>query len=99
MLDSSGSLIKDLFNSDLLPLVDTAKKIELEAWQIVPYDTTRLFDWAYVVKRQEIVDRSRRYLLLYKSPTGISGVVYPVIVRIQGLLGRFDVGTLGSWNG
>lgn len=85
--------------SNLLPLVDPTRKDNLEAWQIVPYEDAKLFEWAYVVKRQTIYDRSRRYMLLYKYPAGISGVVYPVIVRVQGILGRFDIGTLGSWNG
>lgn len=44
-------------------------------------------------------DRTRQYLLLYKSPSGTPGVVYPVVVRVQGLLGKFDLGAFGTWNG
>lgn len=99
LIDSSGFLTKDLLPVELLPLVDATQKGDLESWQIVPSEAAKLFEWAYVIKRQMIVDHSRRYLLLYKSPASVDGVVYPVLVRLQGLLGRFDIGTLGSWNG
>jgi hypothetical protein len=92
-------LIKDLWPEPLASVVDSRGQEQLEEWQIVPITFADVCAWAYVAKKHQTYDHTRIYHLLYKSPIGEINTVYPVVIRIQGILGRFELAPLGTWNG
>jgi len=79
--------------------VDNRSTQDLEHWQIVPFTFADICEWAYVAKRQVTVDYTRLYNVLYKCPDGDPSAIYPVVLRLQGVLGRFELSPLGAWNG
>jgi hypothetical protein len=92
-------LIKDLWPEPLASVVDSRGQEQLEEWQIVPIAFADVCAWAYIAKKHQTYDHTRIYHLLYKSPIGEINTVYPVVIRIQGILGRFELAPLGTWNG
>jgi hypothetical protein len=99
LLDQNGAFTKDLWPSPLLATVDGRPHEELEAWQIMPISFAETCDWAYVSKKKEPADHTRLYQLLYNTPDAATNTIYPVVLRVQGILGRFEVSPLGTWNG
>jgi hypothetical protein len=97
--DSEGSLAKDLWPIPFAATVDNRSSQELEQWQLVPFTFTDICEWAYVAKRHATSDHTRLYNILYKCPDGDTSTIYPVVLRVQGFLGRFELSPLGTWNG
>jgi len=99
LADSDGSLVKDLWPPPLAQTIDNRSMQELEQWQIVPFTFAEICEWAYVVKRYVTMDYTQLYNVLYKCPDGDPSVIYPVVLHLQGFLGRFKLSPLGTWNG
>jgi hypothetical protein len=66
---------------------------------VVPSTFAEICDWAYVSKISDAVDHTRLYQVLYNTAGSAVNTVYPVVLRLQGFLGRFEVSPLGTWNG
>jgi hypothetical protein len=99
LADSAGSLVKDLWPSPLAMTVDNRLTQELEDWQIVLFTFADICEWTYVAKCKVTVDYTRLYNVLYKCPDGDPSAIYPVVLHLQGVLGRFELLSLGAWNG
>ena len=97
--ETNGDFLKDLWPIVLASTVDDRHREDLESWQIVPTTFTKICDWAYIAKNQNIVDHTRLYHVLYKNPGGDQTTLYPVVLRLQGFLGHFELSPLGTWNG
>jgi hypothetical protein len=98
-LDHKGVLVKDLWPAPFANVVDKTAINDLTSKQIVPTTFTDVCEWAYVDRKIQSNDHTRLYYLLYKNPGGVVNTVYPVVVRLQGILGRFELSPLGTWNG
>jgi len=97
--DSEGSLAKDLWPPPFAATIDKRSPQELEQWQIVPFTFADICEWAYIAKRHTTTDHTRLYNVLYRCPDGDPSAIYPIVLRIQGFLGRFELSPLGAWNG
>ncbi|KAJ7648171.1 hypothetical protein DFH06DRAFT_1135620 [Mycena polygramma] len=73
----------------------------MESHQVVPRTVAAMRDWAYVRNNPNEADHTRALLLLYKRPhifpNAPPGVLYPVGVRVQGIVERLNLKTTGSW--
>ncbi|KAJ7602624.1 hypothetical protein DFH06DRAFT_1351222 [Mycena polygramma] len=73
----------------------------MEPHQTVPRTVAAMRDWAYVRNNPNEADHTRALLLLYKRPhvfpNAPAGVLYPVGVRVQGIIERLNLKTVGSW--
>ncbi|KAG1722487.1 hypothetical protein EDB19DRAFT_1916663 [Suillus lakei] len=57
-------------------------------------------EWADVYKDTESKDPSRNRILIYKNvPNMAPDTVFPVAIRLQGLLRQFRVDRFGNWTG
>lgn len=77
---------------------------EMESWQVVPENYEEVCDWAYVGNNEQSVDRTRTHLLLYNELEHAGRqvtdrTVYPVTLRVQGFLSKFNLACLGNWQG
>ena len=99
LTETNSDFLKDLWPIVLASTVDDRHREDLESWQIVPTTFTEICDWAYIAKNQNIVDHTRLYHVLYKNPGGDQTTLYPVVLRLQGFLGCFELSPLGTWNG
>ncbi|KAG1788108.1 uncharacterized protein HD556DRAFT_912938 [Suillus plorans] len=70
------------------------------SWELFPSSLRDMADWADVYQDPERKDKSRDRILIYKHiPDGEPGTVYPVALRLQGLLREFRVERFGNWTG
>ncbi|KAG2155402.1 hypothetical protein DEU56DRAFT_750966 [Suillus clintonianus] len=73
---------------------------DLESWELFPADLQEMVDWADVYKDHEKKDLSRNHLLIYKHvEESESSTIYPVAVRIHGILEQFRIERFGNWSG
>ncbi|KAG1878163.1 hypothetical protein F4604DRAFT_2001276 [Suillus subluteus] len=73
---------------------------ELAAWQLFPSSLPGIANWADVYKDTEHKDPSRNHILIYKTiPNTAPNTVFPVAIRLQGLLRTFRVERFGNWTG
>lgn len=72
-------------------------------WQTVPRDVDELTSWFRIVERPKPCDPSRPYMVVNKSdiedPEEDEEEVYEVDLRLQGVLGKHNLGPLGNWKG
>jgi hypothetical protein len=85
----------------MVDIQEQAQPEQLEDWQIVPTSFEGICEWVYILHNPQSIEGSRSYLLLYKSPgeTANPEFVYPVTLRIQGIIKSCNIAPLGSWNG
>ena len=57
-----------------------------------------MFDWAYITGNPNSTNRKHCHYLLYKVPATDNGI-YPVSVRLQGVIVDCALSGLGTWNG
>lgn len=73
---------------------------DFEPWDIFPATLSEMATWADVYKDPARKDTSRNHILIYKSvPNTKADTVFPVAIRLQGILGRFRVDRFGNWSG
>ncbi|KAG1743506.1 hypothetical protein EDB19DRAFT_1964547 [Suillus lakei] len=72
----------------------------LASWQLFPSSLAKMAEWADVYKDTESKDPSRNHILIYKNiPNMAPDTVFPVAIRLQGLLRQFRVDRFGNWTG
>ncbi|KAG2148934.1 hypothetical protein DEU56DRAFT_729791, partial [Suillus clintonianus] len=73
---------------------------DLESWELFPADLQEMVNWADVYKDHEKKDLSRNHFLIYKHvEDSESSTIYPVAIRIHGILERFRIERFGNWSG
>lgn len=73
---------------------------DLESWELFPADLTEMVQWADVYKDRERKDPSRNHLLIYKNLDDPElNTIYPVALRIHGILEEFRIERFGNWSG
>ncbi|KAG1811914.1 hypothetical protein EV424DRAFT_1542324 [Suillus variegatus] len=70
------------------------------SWELFPSSLQAMAEWADIYQDRERKDKSRDQILIYKDiPDAEPDTVYPVTVRLQGLLRQFCVERFGNWSG
>ncbi|KAJ3474719.1 hypothetical protein NLI96_g12295 [Meripilus lineatus] len=100
----TGGMIKYLWPSDVRQLPEPAEgEGDGLATTDVPKSVEEMLGWAYVGRRMDCRDRTRRYTLFYASPnTQPSGGLVrrvQVGIRTQGFVQRLNISPLGNWQG
>lgn len=73
---------------------------DYESWQLFPSSLQTLAEWADVYRDPDQKDKSRDRILIYKDiPNAKPNTVYPVAIRVQGLLRQFRVERFRNWSG
>ncbi|KAH7908093.1 hypothetical protein BJ138DRAFT_1208189, partial [Hygrophoropsis aurantiaca] len=100
--DDRGILIRDLWPDGISESLQLENpNTDIAEWQVVPFTYEETCDWAHVVADVNASDRTHAHLLLYKSPNFDDiqpNEVFPVTIRVQGFLGRFNLSPFGTWN-
>jgi hypothetical protein len=92
-------LVKEIWPTPFVDVVDKTERKDLEDRQIVPLTFEDICNWAYVRRNVSSTDHTRAYHLLYKMPTNDVKDIFPIVLRVQGILSRFKLSVLGNWNG
>lgn len=70
---------------------------------LAPNTFAAICEWAYVARDMEAQDWTRSYCVLYREPEVAWAVendmLYPVTVRVQGFVDKFNLSPLGCWDG
>jgi hypothetical protein len=73
---------------------------DLESWELFPSNLQEMVDWADVYEDREKKDKSRNRILIYKKVEDAeSSTIYPVAIRMHGILEEFRVERFGNWTG
>ncbi|KAG1721640.1 hypothetical protein EDB19DRAFT_1646332 [Suillus lakei] len=73
---------------------------QFDSWELFPYSLQTLAKWADVYQDHARPDKSRDRILIYKNLLDAKpGEVYPVAIRLQGLLQQFHIDRFGNWSG
>lgn len=73
---------------------------DLEGWELFPADLREMVEWADVYKDREKKDPSRNNILIYKHlEDAESDTIYPVAIRMHGILEEFRIDRFGNWSG
>ncbi|KAH7918546.1 hypothetical protein BV22DRAFT_1024426 [Leucogyrophana mollusca] len=73
---------------------------DLESWEIFPNTIEGMVEWADLFRDSTVKDSSRNRILIYKSlKDSTTGDVFPVSIRLQGILKHFKLERFGSWTG
>ncbi|KAI0039795.1 hypothetical protein FA95DRAFT_1577365 [Auriscalpium vulgare] len=94
-------LIRDMWSQNLGRLsMDVKDFQDMAAYDTIPDDKEEMMDWAIVVPIPRPTDPSRRWAVIHNPPPEPSiQKVYPVTLRLQGILGKHDFRIFGSWDG
>lgn len=70
-------------------------------WRVVPNRYEEICEWGYLLPNRQSLEWRRTYSLVYNDSEALrdDGTVYPVSVRLQGIIKTLDVGVFGTWNG
>ncbi|KAG1886355.1 uncharacterized protein F5891DRAFT_989133 [Suillus fuscotomentosus] len=70
------------------------------SWELFPASLQDMAKWADVYQDHEQRDKSRDRILIYKEvPDAEPGTIYPVAIRLHGILGKFRVERFRNWSG
>ncbi|KAG1732743.1 hypothetical protein EDB19DRAFT_1831229 [Suillus lakei] len=73
---------------------------QFDSWELFPYSLQTLAKWADVYQDRVRPDKLRDHILIYKNLLDAKpGEVYPVAIRLQGLLRQFRIDRFGNWSG
>lgn len=99
----SGILIKYLWPPELQQLPDEANGDGEESTSAarVPESIEDMLSWAYIGRRMDCRDRTRRYTLFYNSAigNGEGPTRVQVGLRVQGFVQRLNISPFGNWMG
>lgn len=97
-VSNKGDLVRDSWPDDCARLAkENEPSASLEWWKVIPYEFTKLFDWAVVAEKEAVTDRSRSHQLLYAVESRER--LFPVCIRLQGVVSNFSLAPLGTWDG
>ncbi|KAG1855297.1 hypothetical protein F4604DRAFT_1932359 [Suillus subluteus] len=68
-------------------------------WELFPASLQGMAEWCDIYQDPEWKDKSRDYILIYKNMDTKPNTVYPIAIRVQGLLRQFRVKRFGNWSG
>ncbi|KAF7971966.1 hypothetical protein HWV62_19359 [Athelia sp. TMB] len=70
-------------------------------WRRIPNSYEEICEWAYLNIDDSSQDWRRSYSMVYNDPTSLAeeSTLYPVLVRLQGIVKSLDLGVFGSWGG
>jgi hypothetical protein len=73
---------------------------DLESWELFPSSLQEMAEWADVYKDEDKHDKSRNHTLIYKHvPEEDMTTIFPVTIRLHGILEQFRVERFGNWSG
>lgn len=72
----------------------------MESWQAVPPTFEEVCEWVFIWFDKDEAEWSRAFSVMYKNPGEfcLPGV-YPVTLRLQGVLKDYNLSALGVWDG
>ncbi|KAG6371571.1 hypothetical protein JVT61DRAFT_9278 [Boletus reticuloceps] len=95
-----GMLAKNLWDDKLVAALKTDSLANRKPVDPVPIQYEDICEWATVTTKPVVIDRTRPVDVLYKRPlVAASSTIYPVILRLQGFLGKHDLTLFGTWDG
>ncbi|KAG1788903.1 hypothetical protein EV424DRAFT_1355940 [Suillus variegatus] len=73
---------------------------DLASWELFPSSLQEMVAWADVYKDEEKRDKSRNNILIYKNiPEEDKSLIFPVAIRMHGILEQFRIERFGNWTG
>ncbi|KAH7906872.1 hypothetical protein BJ138DRAFT_1104782 [Hygrophoropsis aurantiaca] len=101
LLTSDGQLVRDLWPKGIGNLDgEHLSPASLQDWQKVPSTFSEICSWAQIARDPSCTERRRENILVYCNPPASSSpTIFPVAIRIQGILEACCLQPLGNWKG
>ncbi|KAH7904010.1 hypothetical protein BJ138DRAFT_1119823, partial [Hygrophoropsis aurantiaca] len=101
LLASDGRLVRDLWPKGIGNLDgEHLSPASLEDWQKVPPTYAEICSWARIARDPTAQERRRENIIVYcQPPSTDSPTLFPISVRVQGILEACCLRPLGNWNG
>ncbi|KAI0039446.1 hypothetical protein FA95DRAFT_1478263, partial [Auriscalpium vulgare] len=79
--------------------MDDKEHEEMEPFEVVPTSAEGISDWAVVAPIPRPSDPSRRWTIIHNpADAPAAEQVYPLSLRVQGVLGRHNLQVFGNWD-
>ena len=91
-----GDLIANMWPHQY-PVLETAPIHKLHREDLVPDGLEALLDWAQVRRNPDRSEPSRRHVLVHNTRSNLGSELQQIVVRLQGIVVKTNLQTVGNW--